>query len=501
MADYSPSDEFKTRLTTARRFRDAARPYIKEVLSFCCPGRETDFDRSPMSTQETETEHFTSLPEELATDLAGDLVTYYTPAESKWLDIEAMEADLDSVPEVLELLSEREDDIRGLIEASNYYDIAPQWGFEASSHGTPALWVQKAHSTQPLHFEVVQPNELLIVPGHLGILDRFRETTVPASTLQALFADWPVDLSEPNLQAKIRKASQTVKVCWGFWVDWSDAGNPQWKAQVTADGKAIMAPQPIGPLAGPCPLIVGRFNPQARKPWGRGPGWKALPDMRVLDKIIEVTLAGLDQSIMNTIIYPDDGFLDLSEGIEGGRAYPASRNFTKDSVYDLSRNVNVDQGFYSEERFEAKLRSAFYQDGPRQRGETPPTAAQWVDERRRVQQRLGKPSAPLWTELIAPMIQRVEWLAEREGIIRGAITLNSKQINTKPVSPLQKAQNQDQVMVAQSNLNLAATVMADQAGTVVDLVETFKNIVKKSGDELTVIRKEQAPVDPAAPAQ
>jgi hypothetical protein len=260
-------------------------------------------------------------------------------------------------------------------------------------------------------------------------------------------------------------------------------------------------PLELGPIAGSCPLQVGRFNPQVGRPWGRGPGWKALPDLRVLDKLDETVLAGLDQSVLNTIIYPDDGFLDLSEGIEGGRAYPAHRGFTRDQIYDLSRNVNVDQGWFTEERIEDRIRRAFYQDGPRQRGETPPTASQWLDERRRVQQRVGKPSAPLWTELIYPLIQRVEYLLVESGDMESAITHDGKSISVQPISPLQKAQNQDQVMVARSNLDLAFAILQDQTPNVIDPIMTLKNIVKTSGDTLTVVRDEQVMPDAAAPAQ
>lgn len=138
-------------------------------------------------------------------------------------------------------------------------------------------------------------------------------------------------------------------------------------------------------MAGSCQLLVGRFNPQTGKPWGRGPGRRALASFRVSDQLAEDVLSAADQSLRRTLIYPDDGFLDLSEGIEAGRAYPAARSFDRNSIFDLSRDVNVDQGWFSEERMEDRLRRLMYQDGPRQRGETPPTAAQWVDERRRLQ--------------------------------------------------------------------------------------------------------------------
>lgn len=499
--DSKPTKDFDTRFSAAKKWRDAVEPNIKECLKFCCPGREHDFDRSFNDTTEYDTAIFTSLGEEVATDLAGDLVTYYTPAETKWCEYLVL-ADIpeEAADDVLKLVQDREDTLFDLIQSSNYNDIAPQWGFEAASHGTPALWVSASHLSQPVHCEVIPPHELLLTPGHNGFLDRFRQTTVLSSTLEPLFAGWEVDLSDEGIQKKIKQPGAASKVVWGFWLDWADPGNPLWKCEITVDGKRITPAQPLilGPIAGSCPLLVGRFNPQAGKPWGRGPGIKALPDFRVLDKMSETVLSGLDQALMNTLIYADDGFLDLAEGIEAGRAYPAHRGFTRDSIVDLSRNVNVDQGWFAEEKQEQKIRTAFYQDGPRQRGDTPPTATQWLDERRRVQQRLGKPSAPLWTEMIYPLVQRFEFLAVQLGRMESAITHNGMAISVLPLSPLQKAQNQDKVMISRSNLDLAIATMQDQTPAVVDVVQTFKNIVKASGDELTIIKDQMdAPAPPA----
>lgn len=499
-----PSKDFSTRLTSAKRFRDAARPFIEEVLLFCCPGREHDFNKTLKSTTEYEADGYVSLPEEMATDLAGDIITYYTPPETKWMEFVAdvPEEILEAMGDEIEkIVTAREEEIQRLFTASNYYDIAPQWAFEIC-HGTPALWIQKAHLQQPVYFEVVQPHQLYLTPGYLGILDRFREMAVPAQSLKALFADWEVNLSDQKIVEKMRKPDAMCMVVWGFWLDWTDPGNPQWLSEITVDGVLITQERMVlGPIAA-VPLQVGRFNPQPGKPWGRGPGWKALLDMRVLNKVNEIVLGAMDQAISNTLIYPDDGFLDLSEGVEAGRSYPARSGFDRNSIFELNKSVNVDQGWYSEQEFQNRIRTAFYQDGPRQRGETPPTASQWLDERRRVQQRLGKPSAPLWTELIYPMIQRVEYLGVQAGMLESEITANRRVINIKPISPLQKAQNQDQVMVAKSNLEMAFGILREQTANVLDPIQTLKNIVKASGDELTVVRDEQVMQDAAAaPAQ
>ena len=489
-----PTQDFQTRYNAAKRWRYSARPLIREIFSFICPGREHDFERSPTSTKEHEPETFVSLPEELATDFAADLVTYFTPQEAGWTNYEVTApVDEENAAAVKKLVTDREGEIAEAIQASNYYDIAPQVAFEAN-HGTMAMWVEHGHLSQPIFNETVPPHELLIVPGHMGILDRFREKWVSAQSLEALFLGWQgISLDDPRIKSKISKPGQKCKVCWGFWVDWSEPAIPVWKCEVTVDGIRVSPQEPItlGTLAGSCPLLVGRFNPQTNRPWGRGPAWKALPDMRVLNAVDEAVLDGLDQSLKNTIIYPDDGFIDLAEGIEPGQAIPAQRGFTRDQIYELNRGVNLDMGFFSEDRLEERLRERFYQNGPRQRGDTPPTASQWLDERRRVQQRLGKPSAPLWKEFFLPYIQRIEFLLVEAGKIDAELTHNEDVISVQPVSPLQKAQNQDQVMISKANLNTAAETAGEALGQVINLKATLENHIEASGDELTVIATEE----------
>lgn len=495
-----PSDDFSNRLASAKKWRDGVRPFIEDIYKHCAPGREHDFSRKSPHQRPTETQIFHSLGEEMATDLASDLVTYFTPAEARWASYAVIsEVDKANEKEVMKIVEERESDLFDMIQMSNYNDISPQWGFEAATHGTPALWITQSGPMTGIHFEVVPPHELLITPGHMGYLDRFREVRIPSNTLKAAL-NMPgieVDLSGDKIQNKMNKVGEFSDVIWGFWLDWTDPGRPMWMTEVTVDGHLVTDQKVVlGEKSGSCPLVVGRFNPQPGRPWGRGPGWKALPDLRTLDKIDEIVLSGLDQALSNTLIYPDDGFLDMSEGVEVGAAYPASRGFTRDQIYELNKTTNLDLGFYTEEAFHDRIRNAFYQDRV-QRGDTPPSATQYVDERRRTQQRIGKPSAPLWSEMIVPLVQRVEFLGMATGRITEALSHNGQDILVSPVSPLQKAQNADQVMVTRSNLDLAFSVFQDQVGNFVDPLATFTKIVGASGDKLMTLRDEEAPVEQA----
>lgn len=487
-----PSKAFKTRYATARKWRSLVRPTIEEIWKFCAPDRVNDFTNA---MKRHEVENFHSLPEELASDLGSDLVSYFTPAEAMWANYSVVSpVPEDQADTVEDIVSQREKDLFNLIGTSNYNDIAPQWGFEAATHGTPALWVTQSSLYGGIYCEPVPPHELLICLGHRGILDRFREKHVLAGHLEAELEGNEVDLTSEKLQRLMNDKPETpVLVCYGFWLDWKDPARPMWTMEITVDGKRVTDEEVIiGDIAGPCPLLVGRFNPQPGRPWGRGAGWKALADMRTLDKVEDIVLSAMEDTLKDTIIYPDDGFIDMSEGLQRGRAYPANRGFTRDRIYEFPRSPAPDAGYFQNAQMEDRLRVAFYQDGPRQTGDTPPTATQWADERRRVQARIGKPSAPLWTELFIPLIQRFEYLGVEIGRMKEALSHAESDIQVIPVSPLQKAQNADKVLITRSNLDLLASIAGEQSGEVVDLLATFKKITEASGDELMEFTNGQA---------
>lgn len=492
-----PSSEFSSRYTAAKKLRREMEPYLKEALSFCAPGREKDFD-ARTTRQVEDPENFHSLGEELASDLATDLVSYYFPDEQRWANYDyTVPVPEDAADQVQEEIQAREDTTFDLIEASNFNEVKPALMLEAAIHGTPALWVDTAHITRPVHAQVVPPNELLIVPGHLGYLDRFREVMVPARTLDALLASDDVTFPR-EIREKQKKTDATCKVCWGFWLDWSDAGNPVWLREITVDGKRVTKEKEnIGGMAGSCPLCIGRFNAWPGRAWGRGAGIKALPDLRLLNRLDEIVLEGLDRALENTIIYPDDGFLDLTDGIVPGTAIPAARGFDGRSVYELPTGANLDLGFFTEEKIEMRLMKAFFQDGPRQRGDTPPTATQWADERRMAQRRLGKPSAAIFTELGAEFIQRIEAIGVKLSRMQDAITHAGNVVSLTPVSPLQVAADLDKVMTTRSNLDMMFQTMGPEAiQQQVDLQATINNVIRATGDKLLVLRKEPQNAEP-----
>lgn len=478
------TDEFKNRFSAADRLRDRVRRDLREIYKFLFNGREHEWDRNSTLARNPEPEEiFTTTPEEANTDFASDLCVYFTPDTAPWIDLEVGNAIPEELaPRVLELLQEREKKLLKAFAASNYYDQCLP-AFAEAGVSNVAMWVDRFTITESISCEPVPASELWINIGARGVEDRFRKKRVFARDLPVLF---PFGEFDSALRKKIDDPSAEASVCWGFWRDYrADPVNPPWMHEAVVDDKTVFEDN-LGPGAS-CPLLVGRFNPQPNSPWGKGPGWKMLPELRTLDEIRYLLINKIDQIVDPAWLYPDDGVLDFSQGVASGRAYPAQPGSAQE-VMELASKGNVDYGFFSQEDSEERIRRGFYQDGPRQRGKTPPSATQWLEEVQRIQRRLGKPAQSLWSEFVVPLIQRVEFLEVQIGILPEALAVEDLIVNVRPISPLIRSQNQEQIAVARTNLEMAVATLGEQASLVIDGLGTMRNVLDKSGDDITQLR-------------
>ncbi len=246
---------------------------------------------------------------------------------------------------------------------------------------------------------------------------------------------------------KIRDAKMsTEEVVWGFWPTYEDPANPIWRQEIRVCGEPIGMDTDLGEF-GAVPLVVGRFNPVGYSPYGRGPGWKMLPTIRVMDGVAEMTLEGMSKNLDPAFVYAHDGMLDLSDGIEGGLGYPSMPG-SADSVLPIGLVDNLDQAFFSEERLDEALRYGFFREVI-QRGKTPPSASQYIGDEQKQLRRIARPAAKLWDEFGVGLLKRFEWLERQDG---GSLQdaefswIEEGVITTRPISPLERAQAREDVL-------------------------------------------------------
>ena len=477
--------DFKAYLGKAKAARRQIETEIREAYKFCAPDRLREWDtREAANTNaevDNESEIFEDTGIEAAEDLGGDLADFFAPRHLNWVEYEAGGLiPEDEADEIQEILEAREKAVMRAI-GMTFYDRLPQTMIEAGISGVVAMWVTKKTALKSVTFTPMPTSQIyFLVDEEDRPAARFRESRFGASEARRLLH--PEAKLTPAQKTKLN-GSGDVQLTWGWWRIAEDEDFPKWQHVMALD--QVVVHEEVLEGEGACALLIGRFNPTPGRPWGYAPARRIAPTLRSSDFLAEKVLKGVDQSTDPAISYPDDGVLDLIDGIEPGKGYAMPLGTTQ-TIQEIGGNRRLDYGLFTQDAFKEAIRRAFFRDEPRQRGQTPPTATQWADMAARLQRRLGKPAAPLWAEFFVGIINRVDWLLVQYGMLDGQIELADGGVVTlSPLSPLARAQRFEEV-------NVTRSLIADavQAGdmTSINMPSTLENMRAHLKDDLLVVR-------------
>lgn len=492
---YKHSAEFTARTEVAEQNYSDFVPHFREAMHFIAPDRVGEFDqyktqnRNPDAAADQEL--YFGRAQVYAEGFADDLFGYHTPSESRWVDFQWTEADETEADTIQEQVSLRESDIAGKFKASNYYDIGRQAFFDANI-GNVAMRVYDPHVSLPLFFDPIPLSELRVAMGEYGGIDRGHKRVANARHLKQIL---PRDAVLPDDTEKkmAKKPPADFDVLEFWWLDWDDPANPTWVYEISVDGKCVYNAKRLPGGVGACPVLTGRFNPRSKSPYGQGPAIVAMADLRMLNQISEHALRAIELRVEPPFTYPGDSHIDFGgQGLAPGMAYPIPQ-YSKNGIEPIQLGTDVETSWFAAEEYDRQLRKFFFQDGPEQRGDTPPTATQWASQTADIQRRLGKPSAPIFTEFTKHAIQHVEWRMVQSGELDQGVTQNGSVITLLPISPLQKASNQAQVQTSRANMQTAFEILGEGATLVIDMHETVLRHVRATNDELTAtLTRDQA---------
>lgn len=482
-------DDFKERFEAAKKHRkEQIEDQAREVYKFCFNGREIEWDAVVKYNQDPE-EIFTDDPAVIAEEFYGELFSTMTPENQPWVEYEAGNAvPQDQVKEAEKQLEGYEQAIDRSVRGSNYYDEGPA-AFQDAVVGTVAMWGDRYALTAPITWEAVPISQVYTLPGPLGIEDRFRRQKFKYKNLERLFPE----ASFPEaIKKKIKSSKGSADVIRGFWPYQNDTGTLVWRQEVRVDNKPIGMDRDLEGL-GSVPLQIGRYNPIANSSWGVGPGIKALPTMRVMNEMSLMILDGMDRNLNPAFIYHHDGILDFSDGIEAGIGYPASLA-AAESFREIGNTGTLEYGYFSYDQLKETLRHAFYRE-MMQRGKTPPSATQVLSDDQKQLRRIARPGSKLWRELGVGVLKRTEYLERQEGgSLRGVPLplLDEGVVTARPISPLERAQAREKVLVAQTIMQMTAETMGpEQAALEIDAAATMNNVKAELKDDIVTFRSQE----------
>jgi hypothetical protein len=485
--------EAKDRLAAARAWKAQWEMDFRECYFFASPHRQRILNSASSSSSSTisRIQDAGELNTDEAFILCGDFVTEIVNAfmspDKPWC-VRGPGMDLpDGVWEKVESRV-RNDDLKifNAMRASNFYPEVAKAFYPDLSIGTVALWIERPHASSPIVNSAIPLREVEINLGPYGdIDDRFAVRNTRNVHVRQLLGEEIWAKVHPDLQKEIAdKPKERSQVVWGFWRLWEDKSDECWQ-HVVMVGKTgnNLVHEVVLKGEGCCPLWVGRFNPSPDAPWGLGPLLQGLPSLRQIDEAELMLQENAELSLRPPISFPNDSFTSIEQGLESGMGYPITPG-TENAIKNIYEAPPANPENYAYQNKLKKLQKLFYVDLPEQSGDTPPTATQWLDERARMQRRIGTPGLPFWRDLSQIFI-RYKYLLETSKAIL-PIQVDGRAVSMLPRNPAQAAAKLQAVAEAARTAQTLGAMFPEEFKMNVDGRETMEAWLKET--EVTLLK-------------
>jgi len=191
------------------------------------------------------------------------------------------------------------------------------------------------------------------------------------------------------------------------------------------------------------PFMAARFYKESFETYGRGPGATALPDVKMLMRVAQVTIRAMQKSTDPPLMLPDSGFLKPFRTTPGGINYYRKGRVNLKNDIDIIPTGNAMLGLEYSESLHKRIREAFFVDqlqltqGPQM---TATEVLQRTEEKLRL---MGPLLGRIQMELLGPMIQRIHGILKRAGKFpEPPMELSEEEVKIIYTSPIARAQEQ-----------------------------------------------------------
>jgi hypothetical protein len=213
------------------------------------------------------------------------------------------------------------------------------------------------------------------------------------------------------------------------------------------------------------PYAVPRWTKISGEMYGRSPAMKALPDIKMINQMMKVTLRAAQKIVDPILLLPDDGVVLPFKSSPGAINY--YRAGSQDQIKPLETGSRIDFGYQVMEDVRTRIRSAFFIDQLQLR-EGPQMTATEVMQRTEEQLRLLAPVlGRLHHELLSPLIDRCFGILYRKRILPQAPeALQGRKVDVQFSSMIARAQKTAELEGFNRFITFAGPIMQIQQDTV-----------------------------------
>lgn len=490
-------DDIMKRAELAQRKKDLFEDLYRDAYEFALPQRQLYGYWEGNSTGNKKMARvFDSTAINSTQRFANRLQSGIFPPQRKWCRLEAgMEIPFEKKAQAQQILDSYAEKMFTVIKQSNF-DIAIGEFLLDMAVGTACMMIQPGDDVQPINFIPVPMFLVSFEEGANGMVDKiYRRMRMKgeAITQQWRDAELPAEVAQrismkPQDDVELLEATiyDPRRGDWCYHV----IDKPSKQEIVYRRMKSS-------------PWIISRYMKVAGETYGRGPLITAMPDIKTLNKTLELLLKNASLAVAGVYTAADDGVLNpQTVKIVPGAIIPVARNGGPqgESLRPLPRagDFNVAQIVIQDLRLNIKkvlLDESLPPDNMSAR-----SATEVVERMKELAQNLGSAFGRLINETMIPLVARILQVMDEKGLIDLPLKVNGLEVKVSPVAPLAMAQNMEEINSIIQFMQLTAQLgpegsVAVKTGDLIDYLGDKLGVpasLRNTGPERDLIIQERA---------
>ena len=388
---------------------------------------------------------------------ANRLQSVVFPPQRKWAKLEAgSDIPMERKQQAQAVLEVYQDKMFTMLNQSNF-DIAMGEFLLDLAVGTACMMVQPGDDVQPLNFIPVPLFLVSYEEGANGQVDNvYRRMRMKGESIQR---QWP-DAEIPDDMARRieNKPTDDIELLEATIYDHKRGDYCYHVIDKVSKAELVYRRRKMSPW------VISRYMKVAGEIYGRGPLMTALPDIKTLNKTIELMLKNASLAVAGVYTAADDGVLNPNTvKIVPGAIIPVARNGGSQGPALLplprSGDFNVSQLIISDMRGNIKkilLDESLPPDNMSAR-----SATEIVERMKELAQNLGSAFGRLINETMIPVTAKILEVMDERGLIDMPLRVNGLEVKVTPVAPLAMAQNMEEVNAIMQYMQISQTLGTD----------------------------------------
>ncbi|MDC1096443.1 portal protein [Pelagibacteraceae bacterium] len=423
--------------------------------------------------------------------LAASLHGMLTSSANRWFSLRFKETQLNESDEAKEWLEDSTQRMYDVISKSNFQQEIFECYHDLIAFGTSCLMIEEDQE-DVLNFSARHIKEIYIQENKKGYVDTlYRRFKMPAQAAVSKFGFENVSRDIQNIANKNPfddiDLVHVVRPRAEYDPNKKDKKNMPYQSVYFEYGSGHIIS--IGGFL-EHPYVIPRYLKASTEQYGRSPGMNALPDVKVLNKMVENSLKAAAKQIDPPLLIPDDGMLAPIRMSPGSINY--YRSGSRDRIEPLNINANNTTTINNENQRRDAINKMFHIDQlvvTENRNMTATEVIQRQEEKMRI---LGPVLGRLQSELLSPLITRVFNILLRNGLfLQSPDILQQQELKIEFVSPMALAQRGQELQSLMRGLEIFGSLA--QTMPVMDYIDEnglVKNIIDILGLPAKVIKSD-----------